>query len=982
MKPTTEHEIQKQAVDLLSRENVKNSNQDEPGTLLYSPSQSSGQILLLLSGSVRLIDNKKIFNSLTLAKLEAPQIFGVDQLLNTHSSIEIRAVTSCRTLTLNIEKLTASQLESTRQAVLNHINLSECGPILNALEQVIPAARTEFKAASDIKKASKILAPDELNHAQTILYLDKERDGFNYAQILTHEICAQFFNKETWPRLAAVELAKEQTKKPQSQTLTSSQPDEIPNASELESLPITLELQDEQSTSSDDGFRIVKGNNRKEAFAGCISMLVQFYQLPTRRDTISRASDILELCVSKGISEQSRKKNAPLPWLSRLLSILDELGLAVRMVSVECDRPLRVPIPSAWVDADGNSVLITQANQRSLTVIDPRTGRQEWDSDKAKQQFTSQPQLISVDIGLHTPRKQFGLHWLIPYVKRYRLQLIEVFSASFLNQLFALATPLLFQQIIDRVISKGAFDALGPLVILMLIFVALETIFSSLRTFQFVEVSNRIDIGVGSAIVSRLLRLNARFFDRRPVGELASRLGELENIRRFLTGTALTVVLDAFFALLYFAVMFFYSPLLTMVILLTLPLLFGVTLGVTPITQRLIRARAEAASRTQSLLVEILGGIQTVKLQNAELTARRQWEDRHLNSINQGFKAVLANTTSSNALQLINKISSILVIGIGAWLVLRNELTLGQLIAFRIISSYVTQPVLRLASSWQSFQELFLSLERVGDVVNQPLEIGEAEEANVVMPTLVGEISASELSYSYSSTSPPVLSSVNLDIPAGSFVGLVGQSGCGKSTLLKMVPRLYRPSSGKLLIDHLDIAKVDLYSLRAQIGFVPQDCLLFEGTVFSNIALGDPYAESDRVVEMAKIACAHEFIMELPYGYSTPVGEKGSGLSGGQRQRIALARMLLENPRMVVLDEATSALDVNTEREVVNNLRTHLSGRTVLMITHRLSTLTEADQIVVMHAGRVDEAGTHPELMSLKGRYFALYQSQFGEAEM
>ena len=982
MKPTSEHEIQKQAVDLLSRENVKNSNQDEPGTLLYSPSQSSGQILLLLSGSVRLIDNKKTFNSLTLAKLEAPQIFGVDQLLNTHSSIEIRAVTSCRTLTLNIEKLTASQLESTRQAVLNHINLSECGLILNALEQVIPAARTEFKAASDIKKVSKILAPDELKHAQTILYLDKERDGFNYAQILTHEICAQFFNKETWPRLAAVELAKEQIKKSQSQKITSIQPDEIPNASELESLPITLELQDEQSTSSDDGFRIVKGNNRKEAFAGCISMLVQFYQLPTRRDTISRASDVLELCVSKGISEQSRKKSEPLPWLNRLLSILDELGLAVRMVSVECDRPLRVPIPSAWVDADGNSVLITQANQRSLTVIDPRTGRQEWDSDKAKQQFTSQPQLISVDIGLHTPRKQFGLHWLIPYVKRYRLQLIEVFSASFLNQLFALATPLLFQQIIDRVISKGAFDALGPLVILMLIFVALETIFSSLRTFQFVEVSNRIDIGVGSAIVSRLLRLNARFFDRRPVGELASRLGELENIRRFLTGTALTVVLDAFFALLYFAVMFFYSPLLTMVIVLTLPLLFGVTLGVTPITQRLIRARAEAASRTQSLLVEILGGIQTVKLQNAELTARRQWEDRHLNSINQGFKAVLANTTSSNALQLINKISSILVIGIGAWLVLRNELTLGQLIAFRIISSYVTQPVLRLASSWQSFQELFLSLERVGDVVNQPLEIGEAEEANVVMPTLVGQISASELSYSYSSTSPPVLSSVNLDIPAGSFVGLVGQSGCGKSTLLKMVPRLYRPSSGKLLIDHLDIAKVDLYSLRAQIGFVPQDCLLFEGTVFSNIALGDPYAESDRVVEMAKIACAHEFIMELPYGYSTPVGEKGSGLSGGQRQRIALARMLLENPRMVVLDEATSALDVNTEREVVNNLRTHLSGRTVLMITHRLSTLTEADQIVVMHAGRVDEAGTHPELMSLKGRYFALYQSQFGEAEM
>jgi len=427
-------------------------------------------------------------------------------------------------------------------------------------------------------------------------------------------------------------------------------------------------------------------------------------------------------------------------------------------------------------------------------------------------------------------------------------------------------------------------------------------------------------------------------------------------------------------------VMLFYSPLLTLIVLLTLPFLFGVTLGVTPITQRLIRKRAEAASRTQSLLVEILGGIQTVKLQNAELTAKRQWEDRHLDSINQGFKAVLANTTSSNVLQLISKVSNILIIGVGAWLVLQNQLTLGQLIAFRIISGYVTQPMLRLASTWQSFQEASLSLERVGDVVNQPLEVSESEESNIVMPELRGEVTADALSYTYTSTSAPVLSSVSLQIDAGSFVGLVGQSGCGKSTLLKMVPRLYRPSSGKLLIDQYDIMKVDLYSLRSQIGFVPQDCLLFEGTVYSNIALGDPQAESERVVAMAQIACAHEFIMDLPYGYSTPVGEKGAGLSGGQRQRIALARMLLENPRMVVLDEATSALDVDTERQVVSNLRAHLAGRTLLMITHRLSTLIDADQIIVMHSGRIDEIGNHDNLMKRRGRYFALYQSQFGDS--
>ena len=513
----------------------------------------------------------------------------------------------------------------------------------------------------------------------------------------------------------------------------------------------------------------------------------------------------------------------------------------------------------------------------------------------------------------------------------------------------------------------------------MILFSLLEIIFSSLRTFQFVEISNRVDIGIGSAILSRMLRLNARFFDSRPVGELSSRLNELENIRRFLTGTALTVVLDVIFSLLYFSVMLFYSPLLTSVVIVSVPLLFVVTVGVTPITQKLIRMRAEAQSRTNAFLVEILGGIHTIKLQNAEFNARRQWENKHLNSINQGFKAILANTTSSNAGQLINKLTNISVIGIGAWLVLKNQLTLGQLIAFRIISGYVTQPMLRLSGSWQQFQEMSLSLQRVGDIVNQPLEVLDNEDKNIDMPKIKGSIKASKVGFSYSSESTPVLNSIDIDIKKGAFVGLVGQSGCGKSSFLKMIPRLYRPSSGKLLIDDFDITKVDLYSLRRQIGFVPQDCMLFEGTVFSNIALGDPEISSDNVVKAAKAACAHEFIMTLPFGYGTPIGEKGSGLSGGQRQRVALARMILENPNLVVLDEATSALDVDTEKQVVKNMREEFKGKTILMITHRLSTIVEADKIIVMHDGKIDTSGTHSDLMKLKGRYYALYNSQFNE---
>ena len=722
------------------------------------------------------------------------------------------------------------------------------------------------------------------------MYLDKRRDGFEYGDLVSFNSAKIFFDVKEYPRLLVI---KDSIKG--SQSFTDYDQDALSKIFvNAKNIPLSSDLVNDNPAIRDKnsfGFKYIPATSRLESFESIFTSLCTFFNLPTRRDTITRAAQLLD--------------HDDIPWDKRILSILENFGLSVRQIRVNLDSPLRISTPSIWTDNNGNCNLIVYSEARYLTVINPASGIETWSSKNAASKFNLNPYITSVDIGLHTPQKRFGIHWLFPYIYRYKVQLVEVFAASFLTQLFALATPLLFQQIIDRVISKGASDALAPLVVLMLILVFLEITFSTLRTFQFVEVSNRIDIGIGSAIVSRMLRINTRFFDKRPVGELSSRLNELETIRRFLTGTALTVVLDAIFSLLYFAVMFFYSPLLTLVIICTLPPLLLVTLGITPITQRLIRARAEATSRTQSLLVEILSGIQTIKLQNAELTARKKWEDRHLNSINQGFKAILANTSSSNALQLINKISSILIIGLGASLVLQNKLTLGELIAFRIISGYVTQPMMRLASTWQSFQEMSLSLERVGDVVNQSLETTENEDGNISMPDLMGNINFDSLSFSYSSSTEPVLNSINLTIKKGEFVGFVGQSGCGKSTLLKMVPRLYRPTSGKVRIDSLDISKVELYSLRSQLGFVPQDCMLFEGTIFSNIAISDPQVSSDRIVKVAKLACAHDFIMSLPYGYNTPVGEKGAGLSGGQRQRIALARMLLEEPSLVILDEAT-----------------------------------------------------------------------------
>jgi len=372
----------------------------------------------------------------------------------------------------------------------------------------------------------------------------------------------------------------------------------------------------------------------------------------------------------------------------------------------------------------------------------------------------------------------------------------------------------------------------------------------------------------------------------------------------------------------------------------------------------------------------VLTGIQTVKSQNVEMVSRFSWQELYATYINRSFEKTISGTVLSQTSQVLQKLSQLLVLWVGATLVLSGDLTLGQLIAFRIISGYVTQPLLRLSSIWQSIQELKVSFERLADVIDTPQESDAVDKAKVPLPPIEGDVTFENLSFRFRKDMAPVLKDVNLNVKAGTFVGIVGQSGSGKSTLMKLLPRLYAPDEGRILIDGYDIDKVELYSLRRQIGIVPQDPLLFSGTISENIALTQPDAGSDEIVMAAKLADAHDFIMGLPSGYSTPVGERGASLSGGQRQRIAIARTLLSNPKLLVMDEATSALDYETERRVCDNLVGALQDCTVFFITHRLATVRRADLIVVMHLGVVAEIGSHDELMERRGRYYALYRQQ------
>ena len=441
-------------------------------------------------------------------------------------------------------------------------------------------------------------------------------------------------------------------------------------------------------------------------------------------------------------------------------------------------------------------------------------------------------------------------------------------------------------------------------------------------------------------------------------------------------GQSLPLVIDAAFTPIYLIILLSISPLLTMVVLSTLPLILGLTLVANPLVYGQIKRSMAESVRTHSFLTEAITGIQTIKSQNAELKTRWEFQNRYARYLGEDFKLRISRETIGNLAEFIQGLNRVLVIVVGTWLAMQNSINIGDLFAFFILDSYVTGPLVKLTNTWQQFQQSSQQLQMVADVVDRVPEQSNAEALNIPMPALQGSVQFIDLSFSYSDGAPQVLQGVNLEVPVGSFVGMVGGSGSGKSTLLKMLPRFYKPNTGKVLIDGLDVSKVELYSLRRQIGVVPQDSLLFDGTVRENLLLVKPDASAEEMVRAAKIACAHEFIMAMPKGYNSDVGERGAGLSGGQRQRLALARAVLQNPAMLILDEATSALDARTERQVCINLFEAFRGRTVFFITHRLSTVRPADFIVLMDRGAVMEVGSHKQLMGQQGWYYALFQSQ------
>lgn len=710
-------------------------------------------------------------------------------------------------------------------------------------------------------------------------------------------------------------------------------------------------------------FPFKSGRGPVDAPLACFQMLALHLDLPFRKDVIRR------------ILKNQVDRNGPGISLPVYGAIAESMGLRAQLVETPASAVSRLPTPALmnWQD---RIALVYETSAKEIVFAVPEQTLLRKHPDDFLEAFNDKVQVLLLERTHETPHSRFNLSWFWPSIKKHRKVLIEVLIASFFVQLFGLANPLITQVIIDKVLSQGALGTLNVLGMLLVGVAIFEALLTSFRTYLFVDTTNRIDMTLGAEVIDHLVRLPLRYFDRRPVGELATRVNELENIRKFLTGTALTVVLDAVFSVVYIVVMVFYSWLLTIIALGTVPLFALLTFIFAPIIRRLTRTKAEENAKTQSYLVEVVSGIQTVKAQNIELKSRWQWQDRYARYVSAGFKAVVASTTAGSMSGFLNKLSSLLLLWVGAYLFIQGELTVGELIAFRIIAGYTTGPLLRLVQLWQNFQETALSLERLSDILDYPQEVTEADRDLIPMPLIQGAVKFEDLSFRFKDSGPMQLQQVSLEVPAQTFVGIVGQSGSGKSTLMKLLMRLYNANSGRILIDQYDISKVELYSLRRQIGMVLQDSLLFDGTVQENIALSSPDVMAEEIVAAAKVAYAHDFIMELPQGYNTRVGERGSALSGGQRQRIAIARMVLQNPQLIILDEATSALDYNAERQVCFNLAEAFGDRTVFFVTHRLKTLESADIILMMDQGNLVEQGTHAELMQQKGRYYWLYQQQ------
>ncbi|AIF49858.1 peptidase domain-containing ABC transporter [Pelosinus sp. UFO1] len=653
-----------------------------------------------------------------------------------------------------------------------------------------------------------------------------------------------------------------------------------------------------------------------------------------------------------------------------------DLGMKARLVKAEQEKFLQYPLPAVVILKNGNYVLVVRREGDKVVLIDPYKPQPFTISlQNLFQAWSQQVILITKRVGLEEAARKFNLAWFVPVVLRYKGLFSEVLLISFILQLFGLAAPMFTQTIIDKVLVHRSLNTLDVLVLAMVVVAIFQVWMTAVRSYLFTNTTNKIDVTLSSELFRHITALPIKYFETWQVGDVVSRVRELENVRQFITGSSLTLVLDIVFAVVYIAVMFVYSGVLSLAALVALPLYIILNIVVTPIFRRRLNDKFTAGTENQAFLIEAVTGIQTVKSLAIEPHFVQKWEQLLTRYAKASFATANLANVAGNIGSFIQQLFTLAILWIGAHAVMDNKMTIGELVAFQMLAGQVIAPILRLVNMWQYFQQTRVSVDRLGDILNEDSE-PTFNPNRTTLPYIRGEIILDRVTFRYRSDTSEVLRQVSLHIKAGMRVGIVGRSGSGKSTLTKIIQRLYVPESGRVLIDGVDLVQVEPAWLRRQIGVVLQENYLFNGSISQNIATARSEATLEEIQKVAQISGAHEFINELPKAYDTSVGERGAALSGGQRQRIAIARALLPNPSVLIFDEATSALDYESERIIMDNLDSIAEGRTMIMIAHRLSTVRRCDMIVVMECGNIAEIGTHDELLRHQGYYYNLHRQQ------
>jgi len=659
------------------------------------------------------------------------------------------------------------------------------------------------------------------------------------------------------------------------------------------------------------------------------------------------------------------------------------LGLKARIIKVQSAKHIgALPYPAVIFLKDGGTSILSPASEKGKVRLgDPiRRSSQELHLADAFAISNGRALLITRRLGgAGTNPSTFGFYWFMPSLWRYRKPLAQVILASLFLQIFALITPLFFQLVVDKVLVHKGVSTLTVLVVGMVCLGFFESVLQFLRSYMLNHTTNRIDVELGRRLFHHLFRLPIAYFETRPTGQTVARMRELETIRNFLTGQGLSSVLDLLFTFVFIAVLMLYSMKLTLIILASIPIYLIIAFLIRPVLRKQIDEKFNRGARAQQFLVESVVGAQTLKAASVEPMMQSQWEERLASYVSTSFDASITGSLGQGLIQYVSKFSNALILLLGAGEVIAGNMTVGELIAFNMISAQVVQPVLRLSQLWQDFQQVQVSVARLGDILNSP---PEPIPQNVLsLPPSRGAIEFKNVTMRYRPDTPDVLRNINLSIGAGEVIGFVGMSGSGKSTLSKMVQRLYAPSGGQILLDGVDIAQLDPGWIRRQMGVVLQENILFNRTIHENIALSNPAMARAQVIQAARLSGADEFISQMPQGYDTLIEERGANLSGGQRQRVAIARALSNNPRILIFDEATSALDYESERIIQNNMRAIAQGRTVIIIAHRLAALRPCTRIVGMAKGEIIEIGSHRELLTRpNGLYSKLWALQADQA--